>query len=146
MFRTIQLQASQPDRTQNILNKYDYWICILLGQSAANNHRYFQELTETEIAANLSVDYKFNKNADGDYKGKFTVGYSARIKKREFEATQFNFKPLSSIFRRIVDVDNLDTFFNQQNYDNDYFEISTFRGIGSTLLHYNHNSIMEIYL
>lgn len=124
------ITGAQPDRTQNILNKFDNGF-ILLGQSAANNHRYFQELTENEIATNLSVDYKFNKNSDGDYKGKFTVGYSARIKKREFEATQFNFKPLSPFLGELVDVDNLDTFFNQQNYDNDYFEISTFRGIGS---------------
>ena len=42
----------QPDRTQNILNKYDTGY-VLLSQSAANNHRYFQDLTETEIAANL---------------------------------------------------------------------------------------------
>ena len=124
------INGSQPDRTQNILNKFDYGY-ILLGQSAANNHRYFQELTETEIAANLSVDYKFNKDSEGDYKGKFTAGYSARMKKREFEATQFNFKPLSPFLDEVVDVDNLDAFFNQQNLNNAYFEISTFRGIGA---------------
>ena len=29
---------------------------------------------------------------DGEYKGKFTVGYNGRFKNRDFEATQFNFK------------------------------------------------------
>lgn len=124
-FNTI--TGDQPDRTQNIANKYDFGY-VLLGQSAANNHRYFQKLKETEIAANLSVDYKFNKNAEGDYKGKFTLGYSAKMKQRDFEATQFNFKPTNDHAGDIVDIDNLDAFFNQQNLSNNYFQISTFRG------------------
>ncbi|WP_284652715.1 TonB-dependent receptor [Flavobacterium terrisoli] len=121
------ITGDQPDRTQNTLNKYDFGY-VLLGQSAANNHRYFQKLDETEIAANLSVDYKFNKNAEGDYKGKLTVGYSAKSKTRDFEATQFNFKPNTAHAADVVDINNLDLFFNQQNYANDFFEISTFRG------------------
>ena len=123
--------GDEPDRAQNKLNKYPQGY-ILLSQSAANNHRYFQKLEENEIAANLSVDYKFRKNADGDYKGKFTLGYSVRMKHRDFEATQFNFKPNNSHLADVVDINNLDLFFNQQNYSNDYFEISTFRGGGVT--------------
>ena len=65
---------------------------------------------------------------DGEYKGKFTLGYSAKIKQRDFEATQFNFKSNKDHLGDIVDINNLDAFFNQQNYSNDYFEISTFRG------------------
>jgi hypothetical protein len=123
--------GDEPDRAQNKLNKYPQGY-VLLSQSAANNHRYFQKLDENEIAANLSVDYKFRKTADGDYNGKFTLGYSARMKHRDFEATQFNFKPNNSHLADVVDIDNLDLFFNQQNYANDYFEISTFRGGGAT--------------
>jgi hypothetical protein len=122
------ITGDQPDRTQNTLNLQPNGDYVLLGQSASNNHRYFQKLDETEIAANLSVDYKFNKNAEGDYNGKFTAGYSAKIKNREFEATQFNFKPNNSHLGDAVDINNLDLFFNQQNYANDFFEISTFRG------------------
>jgi hypothetical protein len=125
------ITGDQPDRAQNILNKYPAGY-VLLSQSAANNHRYFQKLKENEIAANLSVDYKFKKTAEGDYKGKFTVGYSARIKKRDFEATQFNFKSTNAHLGDIVDINNLDLFFNQQNFSNDYFDISTFRGGAST--------------
>jgi hypothetical protein len=121
------ITGDQPDRTQNILNKQAFGY-TLLGQSAANNHRYFQKLKETEIAANLSVDYKFRKTSEGDYKGKFTVGYSSKIKKRNFEATQFNFKPSNANAGDVVDINNLDLFFNQQNYSNDFFDISTFRG------------------
>jgi len=121
------ITGDQPDRTQNILNKQAVGY-TLLGQSNANNHRYFQKLKETEIAANLSVDYKFRKISEGDFKGKFTVGYSAKIKKRDFEASQFNFKPSNANAGDVVDINNLDLFFNQQNYSNEFFEISTFRG------------------
>jgi len=120
--------GDQPDRTQNTLNLQPDGSYALLGQSASNNHRYFQKLDEKEIAANLSVDYKFKKDADGDYKGKFTLGYSAKIKNRDFKATQFNFKPNNSHLADVVDINNLDLFFNQTNYNNDFFEISTFRG------------------
>jgi hypothetical protein len=121
------ITGDQPDRTQSTLNKYSYGY-VLLGQSNANNHRYFQKLKETEIAANVSVDYKFRKTSEGEYKGKFTLGYSAKIKKRDFEATQYNFKPLDPYLAVVVDVNNLDLFFNQQNYSNNFFQISTFRG------------------
>lgn len=122
------ITGDQPDRAQNTLNLQPSGDYTLLGQSASNNHRYFQKLDETEIAANLSVDYKFRKNADGDYNGKFTLGYSAKIKNRDFKATQFNFKPNNSHLGDVIDINNLDLFFNQQNYNNDFFEISTFRG------------------
>jgi hypothetical protein len=123
--------GDEPDRTQNVLNKYPQGY-VLLSQSAANNHRYFQKLKENELAANLSVDYKFRKTVDGDYKGKFTLGYSAKKKHRDFEATQFNFKVNNAHLADVVDIDNLDLFFNQVNYNNDFFEISTFRGGGAT--------------
>jgi hypothetical protein len=122
------ITGDQPDRAQNTLNLQPGGGYVLLGQSSANNHRYFQKLNETEIAANLSVDYKFRKNADGDYNGKFTFGYSAKIKNRDFEATQFNFKPIDPHLADVVDINNLDLFFNEQNLINNYFQISTFRG------------------
>ena len=125
------ITGDQPDRTQNILNKRPEGY-ILLAQSPANNHRYFQELKETEFAANLSVDYKFKKNMDGDYKGKFTVGYSARKKNRDFEATQFNFKSTNAHLGDVVDINNLDLFFNQANFTNNFFTVSTFRGDAGT--------------
>lgn len=123
--------GDQPDRTQNILNTYNTG-SILLAQSAANNHRYFQKLKETELAANISVDYKFAKNEEKDFAGKFTLGYSAKVKKRNFEATQFNFKSNNDHLSDVVDIANLDAFFNQQNYTNNFFEISTFRGGSAT--------------
>jgi hypothetical protein len=35
---------------------------------------------KTEVAANMAFDYKFSKEGEGEYNGKFTVGYSGRLK------------------------------------------------------------------
>ncbi|MBS7231788.1 TonB-dependent receptor [Flavobacterium psychroterrae] len=124
------VNQSIPDRTYNTMNKID-GNYVINSQSAPNNNRYFQDLKENELAANLSVNYKFNKNDEGDYKGKFTAGYNGRFKNRDFEATQFNLKTTTSPVSHtgdIVDPNNLDLFYNQQNFSNNFFTISTFRG------------------
>ena len=121
------IYGDQPDRNQNTFRKENTGY-VLSSISAADNHRYFQNLTENEIAINTSFDYKFSKNTEGDYIGKITFGYAGRSKVRDFEATQFNLKANNAFTNTTVDPDNLDAFYNQQNYANDYFEISTFRG------------------
>lgn len=120
--------GDMPDRTTNILNKVADGY-TLNSQSAPNNNRYFQSLTENELAANASVAYKFAKTEDMAYKGKLTLGYNGRFKTRDFEATQFNLKTNNSFLNTIVDPNNLDTFYNQENLNNGVFSISTFRGV-----------------
>ncbi|CAM2821059.1 TonB-dependent receptor [Flavobacterium frigoris] len=121
------IDASMPDRVQNIFRKEatGYQLSSI---SLPDNHRYFQKLKEDELAANASYDYKFNKNADGDFLGKITFGLNERIKSRGFQATQFNIKATSGNTNTIVDPNNLDLFYNQDNFNNDNFRIATFRG------------------
>lgn len=121
------IDGSMPDRVQNIFRKEatGYQLSSI---SAPDNHRYFQKLKEDELAVNTSYDYKFNKDEAGDYKGKFTVGYNGRIKSRGFQATQFNFKANNGYTNTIVDPNNLDLFYNEDNFNNGYFSIATFRG------------------
>ena len=119
--------SDMPDRTTNTLNKVDGGY-TLNSQSAPNNNRYFQNLEENEIAANASVDYKFAKTEDLAFKGKLTVGYNGRFKIRHFKATQFNMKTDNAFLGTVVDASNLDAFYNQGNFSNGFFRISTFRG------------------
>ena len=121
------IKGDMPDRTQNIFRKEPNGF-VLSSISAPDNHRYFQKLTENEAAVNLSFDYKFNKTEDDNYKGKFTFGYNGRFKTRNFEASQFNFKANQNFSSTIVDPNNLDLFYNQANFSNGYFDITTFRG------------------
>nr|WP_317631094.1 TonB-dependent receptor [uncultured Flavobacterium sp.] len=115
-----------PDRSQQTLvyrpNIDDY---VFVTNSATDNHRYFQELTEDEIAGNVSATYKFAKNED-QYKGKLTVGYNGRIKNRDFNATQYNFR-INSI-SQVANMYDYDAFFNQQNLSNGLFDIRTYNG------------------
>ena len=124
------INQNTPDRTYNTFNNVADGY-VINSQSAPNNSRYFQELKETEFAANLAIDYKFHKAEDGFYKGKISLGYNGRFKNRDFQATQFNLKTVTSPVSHtgdIVDPNNLDLFYNQTNFDNNFFTISTFRG------------------
>ncbi|MBW2960479.1 TonB-dependent receptor [Mesonia aestuariivivens] len=129
--------SSIPDRMQNTLRPIDddgdLSIKTLSELSDANNHRFYQELTEDEIAGRLSATFQFAKK-ENDYKGKITAGYNIRTKDVAFEATQYNFSLKTYNNPNdypIVDFNNLDEFFTQSSYDQSLFQIKTLFG-GST--------------
>lgn len=128
-----------PDRRQNTVlpdnnNDPDGPKSFRLVSAASSNHRFFQDLDEEEISANLAFTYKFKENDDEDFDGKITFGYSGRLKDVEFEAEQFNFQILlrdsnnNPIDQPIVDPRNIDAYFNQENLTNGLYQIRTFRG------------------
>ncbi len=122
------IESDLPDRTQNILANTDSGY-FLTQNSVSDNHRYFHHLKEDELAANVALTYKLNDNSEGLSKGNIRVGYNGRMKKRDFEATQFNLSLNRSISDSFsIDPNNLDAFFNQQNYSNGYFSINTYNG------------------
>jgi len=96
--------------------------------SDSNSHRYFEELNENEFAANIESSYRFSKNEDDIYRGKISFGYSGRFKTVDLEATQFNFAINRSVSQPIVDINNLDAYFNQASLTAGYFKIKTFKG------------------
>jgi len=117
------IDGDMPDRntTRLFLIEDKYYIN---SQSAANNNRYYQTLNEKETAANASVDFKIGKTGEGEYKGKVTLGYNGKFKKRDFYATQFNVDGKNAE----ADPNNLDAYYNQQNFNAGLFTIGTFRG------------------
>lgn len=123
------IESDMPDRTQN---KMFYWkdsdTYTLAQRTITDNHRYFQNLKEDEIAANLALNYKLGVDENGNEKGKVTIGYNGRVKKRDFEAIQYNFRISGDALTSAVNPNNLDTFFNQQNYASGLFDISAFAG------------------
>ncbi|RAK24468.1 outer membrane receptor protein involved in Fe transport [Flavobacterium aquaticum] len=122
-----------PDRMQNTFvaldNNNPNSPLIVSDLNKSDNHRYFQEMTDDEVAGNFTLSYKFGKTADDKYKGKFIAGYSARYKEINFDATQFNFDILPpNVTLPIIDLNNIDGFFNQNGIDLGYYNIVTFRG------------------
>ncbi|WP_027127512.1 TonB-dependent receptor [Gelidibacter mesophilus] len=124
------VEGDMPDRTQNTLKYVDEANGYVFAQNTiTDNHRYYQNLIEDELAANLSVSYKLNEDANGNSKGKVILGYNGRLKKRDFEAIQFNFRISGPQLNTTVDPDNLDLFLNQQNFENGLFNIESFAGL-----------------
>lgn len=116
-----------PDRIQNTLRyqpgREGY---VLVQNTTTDNHRYNQRLDEHEYALNLNTSYKLG--LDYDPSGQIQVGYSGRMKKRDFEAIQFNFRVDGSYLNTLIDPLNLDAFFNVDNYNNNHFRIESFAG------------------
>lgn len=120
-----------PDRMQNTLIPIDDNDTSILQVSENNeseNHRYYQELNEDELAANLALSYRFNEDSESNYKGKFTLGYSGRFKTIDFAATQFNFDINQTLDQPAVDPNDIDAYFNQASFDANLFSIGTFNG------------------
>ena len=116
--------SEMPDRTQNITRIDDQLEYRVLAQNQqADNHRYFQDLTEQEVAFNVAAHYKLG---DAD-QGRISVGYNGKIKDRNYEDIQFNFFLQQAGMQREVDPDNLDAFFNASTYHPDLFRITGFR-------------------
>ena len=125
-----------PDRMQNTfapsLNDDPNSPLIVSDLNQADNHRYYQEMTDDEIAGNFTLTYKFGKSDDNTYKGKLIGGYSARYKEINFDATQINFAINRTLSQPTIDLQNIDGYFNQNNLEAGLFSIRTFRGDAST--------------
>ncbi len=120
-----------PDRQQTTLfdpaaNEQDQGQRLITSSSlsTADSHRYYQELIEDELAGNLSLDLKFSKNDDEEYRGKVSLGYNGRLKNVDFQATQINTNITNEID---VDPNDLDAYFNSQRYQAEDFSLLTFR-------------------
>ena len=125
------IKNNVPDRMTNTLTPVDNSnldVLQVANNNDSENNRFFQDLKEDELSANFAVDYKFKKDEEGNSKGKLTVGYSGRFKTIAFKATQFNFDINTSVTQPIVDINNIDGYFNQANYANGLFAIKTFNG------------------
>ncbi|WP_299259756.1 TonB-dependent receptor [uncultured Aquimarina sp.] len=127
------LESTEPDRRQVTLvprvpNEPEGSRSFLLVSAASDNHRFFADLIEEELAGNLAVTYKFKKNEDENFDGKISLGYSSKFKEVDFEAEQFNFQIFNNIPQPDVDIRNVDAYFTQENLNAGLYRIRTFRG------------------
>ncbi|WP_205600365.1 MULTISPECIES: TonB-dependent receptor [Sphingobacterium] len=117
------VKSETPDRIHNtfrgITDGYQF-----VTNTPTDNNRYFDNLKENELAANVGATYKL----DDEGRGKLSVGYNGRFKRRDFEAIQFNFTIATDQRGLAVDPNNLDAFFNKTNFNNNYFTIGAFAG------------------
>lgn len=122
-----QVVNEMPDRIQNTLRFIDAQDGYVFAQNTiTDNHRYNQQLKETEYALNADATYKIG--TDADPRGTLRFGYSGKLKNRDFEAIQFNFRVTGTQLNSVVNPFDLDAFFNPQNYGAGYFSIESFAG------------------
>lgn len=115
--------SSMPDRTQNTLGINDQLgYRVLLQNQPPDNHRYYQDLTEKEVAFNVVGHYKLGD----DDRGRVSLGYNGKIKDRDFEDIQFNFRIPTLGRQHRVDPNNLDVFFNRDNFNHGLFRTEGF--------------------
>src|SRR5690606_26401418 len=131
------VQNVVPDRRQNTVLPHSNTDpqgqkSFRLIPSASANHRFFQDLEEEELAANLSTSFKFKKNADDLFDGKLTLGYNGRFKDVSFEATQFNYQIMNIANQPFVDPYNIDAYFTENGPGSGLWQIRTFRGTATT--------------
>ncbi|MFG6685042.1 TonB-dependent receptor domain-containing protein [Mariniflexile sp. HNIBRBA6329] len=109
-----------PDRMQNTFvpsrdgsSNYTFFT-----DSSIHNHRYYQDLEEGEMSANVSLSYNFNKDADENYKGKVTLGYSGKLKDINFNSQQYAFFPVANKINFSKDgIHDVDTYLSSPFFD-----------------------------
>ncbi|MDR1877121.1 MAG: TonB-dependent receptor [Flavobacteriaceae bacterium] len=117
------LESKTPDRQQTTVKNSELGTgFIFISNSDSDQNRYFDELQEKEYTGGISLDYLFGK----DKESKITLGYQGRDKRRDFEATQINFKVQGNEVK--ADINDFDSFFNQDNFNSKLYWIRTFRG------------------
>ena len=141
-FATV--QSDMPDRITNTLVENGGGFTFNTNTQSTNN-RYFQKLDENELAAKALFSYKLF-SSESVAKGKLTFGYNGRIKNRDFEATQFNFRVNGSV---ATTEDTIDDFLNADNQSpstsiNNTFKILTARNAGS-LKPFTYNADLGIH-
>lgn len=115
--------SRMPDRTHNTLGINDQsGNRVLLQNQPPDNHRYFQDLNEKEYAFNVVGHYKLG---DED-KGRISLGYNGKLKERDFEDFQVNFRITPNGREMNVDPLNLDQFFNSTNFNEGLFSAEGF--------------------
>ncbi|MDZ4148427.1 MAG: TonB-dependent receptor [Flavobacteriaceae bacterium] len=101
----------------------------VFGKSGANNnsdnHRFYQNLDENDYSAKFSLDVNLGKDADGNFKHKFTVGLNVRDKSRDFRAQQINIF-FDALQNENVDFRNPDALLSQENFEREVYHVEEF--------------------
>jgi len=113
------INNSTPDRMQNtFVLAPDATNYTFFTNSNIHNHRFFQDLNENEISANVALSYNFGeKNENDDYKKTLTFGYSGKSKQVDYNMLQYSFFPDRNVISfSKEDINNTDNWLNAANF------------------------------
>lgn len=117
------VKSDMPDRITNTLVEGATGM-VFNTNTATLNNRYFQGLEEKETAAKAVFSYKLFKGEGDAYKAKLSAGYNGKMKTRDFEATQYNFRVNGAVN---TSANTIDDFLNPDNQSLSTTEANTFK-------------------
>lgn len=117
------VDGDMPDRMQSQTRMLSNGDHVFIRVNEADNHRYNYFLKENEYAANIAASYKLGD----DDKGKITLGYNARMKKRSFDVMQLNFNILTDARQTVIDPNNIDQYLGAAGYGT-FYQLKGFAG------------------
>ncbi|GJM62305.1 TonB-dependent receptor [Persicobacter diffluens] len=103
----------EPDRRQNSFRVDSQ---KLLQLNASQNHRFWSDMDEHEIAAKTGLLWKHGAMADDEAKGTVAFGYQGKFKGRQMQNYQYNIRASGDGLNQNVDPENPNEFFSDENY------------------------------
>lgn len=135
------VRGSEPDRKTNSYNYVDGHYVVATNSSVLN-HRYFSTLDENDYIGKVEGKYTFNP--DSDLKKVLTFGGNIRKTERDFSAIQFNYNFFTN--DNVVDINNPDATFSQENLNSGAYDLRTGRGYGANaFVPYTYNATRDNY-
>ena len=120
------ISANEPDRKTNTFIQSENGDFLPAQGSAGLNNRFYSELQEDDYAAKLEAKYDLNYSNEIDYVRSIKAGFNFRYTKRNFIFRQFN---QNIINQSAANINDVDSYFNQDNLDNGDFTLVTDRGL-----------------
>lgn len=128
--------SDEPDRRQVMFRKDDGKIS-LFKLNKQETMRYFGELEETELVADLKVGYKWGEN------NRSQLGATYKDKSRDFRSVRFYYT-LNRINPEITDIYDTDSYLNQENVANGTLPIT--RNIEEYYKYFAGNEIWAMFI
>jgi TonB-dependent receptor len=124
-------KSVEPDRRQitaQYTDRNDTEHYRLLALDANQTHRFFSNLTESEMAGHVDADYTVFEKKNNDTvisSMKLIAGVDVKVKDRNFNFRQFNYlaKPLADSIGNNFNVNNPDAYLTDENVDNGMMRI-----------------------
>ncbi|MEO0570375.1 MAG: TonB-dependent receptor, partial [Bacteroidota bacterium] len=119
------IEANEPDRRTNTAFIDEDGNYRPAQGTAGFNHRFYSELQEDDYAAKAELAFDLNSSDEFEYTRNLRAGYNFRYTNRNFIFRQFN----ANILRQgVMDLNNIDSYFNQETLTNGDFELQTDAG------------------
>ena len=119
------INNSIPDRKQNTLGyreDIENYSFALSNNDQGQNHRYWQDITENQLAGRFALSYKLNE--EEGRKKKIMIGTNIQKKYFDFEANQLNYKIVNPLRISPTPIDNIDGALNLENLRSNQYVVS----------------------